>query len=521
MEVFAVQDAIEHYERARNLLAEVRTGGRKPTKPSIPDLDHLYIQLGQAYEMADELGKARAAYEALLALGRELGEARLEVVSLNHLAILTCQQPWTDPARARTLLEEARRVAEKAGFAEALVETECNLADIMTYWSGDYEHSGPLAQKAVASARTLERLDLEARALWALARLEMFRGRFEESAAYAEEGAALSRDLAKRPAPQMLLPSMLAAGMGLGASWRVGTKYMELQCLRILAYDRISQGQLQEGIKIAREALGISRELHEWTEAIGAWALSLGLCEIGEYEEALDLSRRGTELARKAQNRFLLWLNLDHLGRVYETLLDLEKARRVHEEALELRGSLGPQYRVFTSIRLCAVAVLSENWEDAYAHALRVHEGRTSLDLLDSLYLYHQVEALLRGGDERLAREEVQRFAERAEANERDRLAYLRSLAILGEWGGDTQRAIDHLREAEKLAEKIGLPKELWQIQSRIGDLYERLGEKKQVREAFSRAAQTLRMLAEKIGDEELREGFLSAPQVRRVLGRC
>ena len=30
----------------------------------------------------------------------------------------------------------------------------------------------------------------------------------------------------------------------------------------------------------------------------------------------------------------------------------------------------------------------------------------------------------------------------------------------------------------------------------------------------------TLRMLADKIGDQELREGFLSAPQVRHVLGR-
>jgi len=29
-----------------------------------------------------------------------------------------------------------------------------------------------------------------------------------------------------------------------------------------------------------------------------------------------------------------------------------------------------------------------------------------------------------------------------------------------------------------------------------------------------------MRMLAGKIGDEELREGFLSAPQVRRVLER-
>jgi len=70
-----------------------------------------------------------------------------------------------EPTRARALLEEARRVVEEADLAEALVETECNLADVMIYWAGDYEHSSPLAQKALASARTLERPDRVARAL--------------------------------------------------------------------------------------------------------------------------------------------------------------------------------------------------------------------------------------------------------------------------------------------------------------------------------------------------------------------
>jgi tetratricopeptide (TPR) repeat protein len=140
--------------------------------------------------------------------------------------------------------------------------------------------------------------------------------------------------------------------------------------------------------------------------------------------------------------------------------------------------------------------------------------------MLDSLYLYHEVEALLRGGHERLAREEVRRFAQRAEVNERDRIAYLRSLAVLSEWEGNTKRAMDHLHEARALAEKIGLPKELWQLQSMIGEHYEQRGEAEEAREAFSRGAQTLRMLAGKIRDEELREGFLSAPRVRRVLGR-
>ena len=181
---------------------------------------------------------------------------------------------------------------------------------------------------------------------------------------------------------------------------------------------------------------------------------------------------------------------------------------------------LGPQCKVFSSIRLCAVAALSEEWQEAYDRASKAHEGRTSLDVLGGLYLHHEVEALLRGEDERSAREEVRRFADRAEVNERDRIAYLRSLAVLGEWEGDTQRAIDHLNEARSLAQEIGLPGELWQIQSRIGELYERRGEIEEACAAFSRAAQTLRELAQKIGDEELREGFLAAPQVRRVLVR-
>jgi hypothetical protein len=74
------------------------------------------------------------------------------------------------------------------------------------------------------------------------------------------------------------------------------------------------------------------------------------------------------------------------------------------------------------------------------------------------------------------------------------------------------------LRGAEMLAEEIGLPGELWQIRCKIGELHERCRETEEARAGFSRATQTLRMVAQKIGDEKLREGFLSAPRVRRVL---
>jgi DNA-binding SARP family transcriptional activator/tetratricopeptide (TPR) repeat protein len=513
MEVFAAQDATEHYERARDLLAEALTGGRQPTEASILDLEHLYIQLGRAYEMADEWRKARTSYEALLALGRELEEARLEVISLNHLAVLDYHHG--DIRNVRTLLEEARTAAEQAGLVEALAETECNLADVMTFWVGETEHSRPLAQKALASARALERPDLVARALVALARVEVFRGRLEEAAAYAEEGAALSRQLAERPASRTILPAATSAVTGLAASWKAGHKATEVQALTYLAYARIFQGRLQEGIAIGREAHAISRELPERIEAMSSWALSLGLVEIGEYEEALMLARRGVELARKEQDLYLLAVNLDRLGRAHEALLNLEEARVAYAEPL------GQQYEPWSSARLCVVAALSENWEEAHAQAKRANEaGVFANNHPLSVHLQYEVQALLRGGDERLAREEVHGFAKRAQTNERVRIAYLISVAILSEWEGDPERAKDHLREAEELAEKLGLPGEQWRIRAALGGLYERRGETQQARAAFSRAAQTLRTLAEKIEDEELREGFLCAALVRRVLER-
>ncbi|HZC18594.1 MAG TPA: helix-hairpin-helix domain-containing protein, partial [Rubrobacteraceae bacterium] len=75
-----------------------------------------------------------------------------------------------------------------------------------------------------------------------------------------------------------------------------------------------------------------------------------------------------------------------------------------------------------------------------------------------------------------------------------------------------------HLREAEARAEEIGLPGELWQIRSDLGELYKRSGNEEWAGRAFSRAAETLRTLADQIDDQILRADFLEAPQVRYVL---
>ena len=514
-EVFAVKDAIGHYERAQDLLAaeELQPGGA--IEPSISDIEHLYSQLGRTYEMADRWEKARETYETMLALAREMGKARLEVITLNHLAVLVFHHEG-DTSKVRTLLERARRVAEEAGLAEALAETECKLVDLMSAWAGEFEYSKPLAEKALASARALERPDLVARVLTALTRLEMFAGRLEEARTYAEEAAALSRELAECPAPPRTeFRSLLAGVTGLSASWKAGVKAMEIRCRIYLANILIYQGRLQAGMAAAREVRDMAEELPERMEMMSLWAIGNGLLHLGEYEEVLELARRGVEQARKARDVSLLGANLGRLGEAYEALMNLREARAAYEEAMEVS-----HYEAFSNARYCVLAAVAEDWEDAHAHAKRAYEVGMFFIPMFGIHLHREVEALLRGGDEELAREEVRCFAERAKTNGRDRMSHLRALAVLDEWEGDTERALGRLRKAEALAEEIGLPGELWQMRSRIGEFYERRGEVDQAHQAFSRAAQTLRDLAAKIKDEELREGFLAAPRVRHVLAR-
>jgi hypothetical protein len=139
------------------------------------------------------------------------------------------------------------------------------------------------------------------------------------------------------------------------------------------------------------------------------------------------------------------------------------------------------------------------------------------LILLD-FFRQYETEALLCGGDELQAREEVQRLGERVGPYPRFRIVYLRSLAVLAAWDRHSEQAIGHLREAAGLAADLGLPGERWQIQAALGRLYEAGGEPTQARTAFGEAARIIQGLAEGIRDEALRSRFLAGPQIQQVL---
>ncbi len=91
MRVVAVRDAITLYEQARHLLTEpVPSLSLEATLPA-PEIEHLYTQLGRAYELNAEWEKARTAYTSLLAYAQDACQPAMESAAQSRLEALTAQ----------------------------------------------------------------------------------------------------------------------------------------------------------------------------------------------------------------------------------------------------------------------------------------------------------------------------------------------------------------------------------------------------------------------------------------------
>jgi tetratricopeptide (TPR) repeat protein len=421
-------------------------------------------------------------------------------------------------------LEAAWRVAEASGDLVTLAETEWNLAQMAIHaWRS--KQALLHAECALELAPTTGLKDLTARSLYTIGLSYTLGGRWEEVVAYAEEARTLYAAIEDQTGAARGLSAQLIYA-GSPPSWQLTKRAMEVLCLCLLALGHVNRGEPQAGVNAGRAALDISLEINNvWAQVYSVLNLNHALLEMGEYEEALRVTQQGVEMARTLPNPTLLFFMLTVLGAVHQAMLRLEEGHVALIESLAISSTIAVRsYRVLATSRLCANRGLAGDWKSAYAYALETvavrNDIETSLLFIDFIR-YHETEALLRGGDEARAREDVQRFGASISANRRQRLPYLRALATLAQWDGETREALASLQEAGRiLANEIGLPGELWQIQVALGEVYTSCGEREQAHQAFARAVEIVRGLAEKIGDEALRTNFLAEPAVRRVLER-
>jgi tetratricopeptide (TPR) repeat protein len=303
---------------------------------------------------------------------------------------------------------------------------------------------------------------------------------------------------------------MEAARAGYAA---LGNRALEADSLVGLAATRFLNGEIEASIAAARSALAIGQEIENaFGQAMSQPWLICGLLDRGDYSEALAIARRNLT-ATRSQELAPKLLAAISAGFVYWALGDAEAARAVHQELNPfLIEANVPGYLEQNAAHLCVDAALAGDWQMAHVFARQALSLRNyhALPLLFTLH-WPETEALLRGGDIELAREDTRRWGELVGHIPRYRPLYLRSLALLAEWEGNIAQAIAYLEEARTLAEAIGLLGEQRQILAILGELYEGQGYEDKAQPALRQAGEIVQTLAASINDESLRVGFLAA----------
>ena len=463
LSVFALHDAIEHYEQAWRLLAEQPPGHTMQGRLSTSELHHLFVSLGRTCELTRVWEQARPLYGAMLA--------------------------------------QVLRVAAQVDNSIELEKTQWYLAMIDLY-SADLAAAITHAERALALARNLGQPDLIVQSLTALTYVKMQMGAWEENEKLVAEAHALYVAMRDR--------AMEADCLSLLANTHIHLGRPQAGIMR--ARNALTINQDIENV---------------WGQVNAIYELTSGLLDIGAYTEALEIALQAVTRARALGTRSswansMLLRGLIQLGSVYREMQAFHAAHEVDLEALKLNEAIVSQpYTALVTTVLCADYSLTGEWADAhrYARQASIVEGYNMLSYA-GIPQWCVTEALLRGGDVALAQEHLGRLGTRNGDGRRDRIQYLQAYAGLARWEGHLEQALSSLEEARVLAEEIGLPGELWHVQAALGDLYQSRGEQLPAGQACAQAATIVQELAGKIEDEALRTNFLAAPQVRRVLNQ-
>ncbi len=459
--VFALHDAIEHYEQAWQMLVKHPHGHLLQGKLSASEFHHLYVSLGRACELI------RGWEQAL---------------------------PLYGP-----MLEQILRVVARADETTRLEKTQWYLAMIDLY-SVDLAGATPHAERALALARNLGQLDLILQSLTALTYIKRQMGAWEENAKLVAEAHALYVIMRDQAMEADCLALLANAYLHLG---RPQAGIMQARTALTINQD----------IENA------------WGQVLASYELTSGLLDVGSYTEALEVALQAVTSARALDTRSswakpLLLRSLVQLGGVYRAIRALHAALEVDLEAFSLNEAMGthPDSAIVTAA-LCADYFLAGERAEAYRYARQASKGEGDTVLsYAGIPQWCVTEALLRGGDIVLAQEQLSRLGTCIGDGRRDRIEYLQAYADFAWWDGHREQALSSLEEARTLAEEIGLPGELWHIQATLADLYRSQGEQMPAGQAFAQAATVVQELAKQIEDEALRTSFLAASQVRRVL---
>lgn len=488
-DLYAPRAAVEQFTRALD-------AARQLAPAPIATLIDLHRERGRACELVGDFDGARNDHEAALELAQSSADRQGIWRAALDLGML-----WTGRNYAQAgiwyerALNLARGLDQPALLAHSLnrvgnwhlnlerpLEAEELHREALTIFRGLADRSG-----------TAETLDL-------LGMTYFLRGDLILQTTYYQEAVALFRELDNRPGLASCLAILAARG---------GTYHIDLV---VPAVPRLGEAQYE-----GEQALQLAHAIG-WRagEALALLILSTGLGPQGEYASALELARRGHEIAEEIEHR--QWLTLAHLARgalaldllaLAEALAHLERARALAEE------SDAPQWLGCTTALLALALIRQHDLSQATDLLAGVSDpGTPAQTIAQRLLWYARAELALASADLATALQITDRLLATA-PNRREEADGRGTVPQLVRLRGEVLVACGRLAEAEATfhaaraaARAYGMRPLLWRVHAALGRLYETQRRREEAEHEFAAARAIIEALSAAVPDPALRAAF-------------
>jgi DNA-binding SARP family transcriptional activator/tetratricopeptide (TPR) repeat protein len=435
----------------------------EPDQPALPD-------------RAEALAWVRAERANLLACldyaGRTGQLGRVVALTAGVAAILRQDGPWAEAlARHAAAAAAAADLGDRAGQAGALK----NLGDLRRL-TGDHPGAARAAARALALYRDLGDRIGQANALNHLGDVRALTGDYPGAVQALEEALAIFRDIGSRLGQANALDNLgalrRAAGdypgavrildEALGIFRDLGDRQGQASALSNLADVWQLTSDYRSAAQAAEEALGISRDIgNKLGQANALNILGDVRRQTGDYRGAARVLDEALGMFRDIGSRLGQAGALFYLGDVRRMTGDYPGAARAQEEALSMYRTLGSRPGQANSLLYLGIV-----WRESGRYA------EAAAALADALARFRelgsvpaQVEALNETGSLHLARGDADQARAchqqaldlaREIASPRDEAAALAGLGRCALSAGDTAEAVDGLRRAQVIFERIG-----------------------------------------------------------------
>ena len=490
--VYANAEAALHYSHALEVAKRTPTADGK-------QLTHLYLGLGEVFELSARYHEAMATYGEMEALAQARGDQAMAFDSLMARAkVSSTPNPAYDPAQARVLLEKAL----------ALVHEQDDRA-------------------------------AEARVLWNLMVLDIFSGGdLRQAIQYGERSIALARELGLRERLAFTLNDIHYAYVSLAESergwaalsearelWReLGNLPMLADSTSNTAFEYYCKGQYDRAIAVSDEAFGITHSINNlFGQATSRFMIGPVYADRGEIDKAIAVMEEDIGYGQPFGHPGAMIVVHADLGWLYGTLGAMERGLELVRRAMANAERIYPLWRPGA---MAALARLHLRNGDLAAAAPLVQESSRDLRV-ESIQLFSNIWVALADGELAMARQEYARAATLMD----DVLAYIHrairrpflpeALYLKGQAlraQGHTEAACEALNAARAEAEALGSRRNLWPILAALSEIEAGRGNTAEARSLRQRAAEPITFIADHIGDAALRATFLALPDVRAVI---